>query len=180
MGLNRKHAGFEEIAAGPFQQAGVALFAQNGFVNFPGTLFFDHVGFDQIVADPHAETADRRILRQREIENPFPARRSVIDERFLDRGAGNLIANLDVDLVVADRKRLVPPSGRLTMSEPSDSLVDVPSKPLSQIGSSFTSTSFSSRSTRTNSLLPLLMLRLPSRGPSSSNVSPPAGWGRID
>ena len=47
MGLDRKHAGFEQIAAGPFQQAGIALLAQNRLVNFAGPLFLDDVGLDQ-------------------------------------------------------------------------------------------------------------------------------------
>ncbi len=105
--LDREHAGFEQIAGSPFQQAGIFPLALNRFVNFTSTLLFDDVGFDQIVADPHPEAANRSIRGQWKIELALQPAASVIDERFFNRRAGNLIANFDVDFVIADRERLV-------------------------------------------------------------------------
>ena len=68
---DRKDAGLEDVAARPFQQARVALLAQDRLVDFAGPLLLDDVGLDQLVADPHAEAGDRGVLRQREIEDAF-------------------------------------------------------------------------------------------------------------
>ena len=80
-------------------------FLQDGFVDFPRSLLLDDVGLDEVVADPHAEAGDRGVGRQREMEDPFERLLGVVDERFLDDGAGDLVANIDGDLVVADGER---------------------------------------------------------------------------
>ena len=71
VGGDRKDAGLEDVAARPFEQAGVAPFAQDGLVDFAGALLLDDVGLDELVADPHAEAGDRGVLRQREVEDAF-------------------------------------------------------------------------------------------------------------
>ena len=68
---DREDAGLEDVAAGPFEQARVALLAQDRLVDLAGPLLLDDVGLDQLVADPHAEAGDRRVLRQREVEHAF-------------------------------------------------------------------------------------------------------------
>ena len=107
MSEDREYTSLEQIPAGPFQQARVALLAEYRLVDLAGTLFLDHVGFDQFVADPHAEAGDRSVLRQREVEDPFQTRIRVVDERLFNRRAGNLVADFDSDFVIADGQRLV-------------------------------------------------------------------------
>ena len=107
LGRNGEHAGLEQVAAGPFQQARVAALAEDGLVNLAGALFLDHVGLDEPVADPHAEAGNRGVLRQREVKDALQRGTGMVDERFLDGGAGDLVADVDRHLVVADRKRHV-------------------------------------------------------------------------
>ena len=45
------------------ERAADATFSQDGFINFPGTLFLDDVRFNQFIADPHSKPADRSVLR---------------------------------------------------------------------------------------------------------------------
>ena len=105
VGGDREDARLEDVAARPFEQPGVAPLAQDRLIDLTGPLLLDDVGLDQVVADPHAEAGDRRVLRQREIEDAFELGVGVVDERFLDDGAGDLIANIDGYLVIADGKR---------------------------------------------------------------------------
>ena len=86
---------------------GSRLLAEDRLVDLAGPLLLDHVGLDQLVADPHAEAGDRGVLRQREVEHALQPAVGVVDERFLDDGAGDLVADVDRHLVVADRQRHV-------------------------------------------------------------------------
>ena len=104
---DREHPRFEEVAAGPFQQAGVAFLAQDGLVDLTRALLLDHVGLDQFAVDPHAEAGDRRVLRQREVEHALEARAGVVDEGLLDGGARDLVTDVDGDLVETDGQRRV-------------------------------------------------------------------------
>ena len=113
IGFDREHTGFEQIAAGPFQQARIALLAEDRFVDFACPLFLDDIGFDKVVADPHAEAADRSVLRQREMEDALQPGVRMIRERFLDCRAGDLVANFDAHLVIADRKGFVAAVGQI-------------------------------------------------------------------
>ena len=107
--LDGKHSGFEQIAAGPFQQPRIASLAEDRLVDLAGSLFLHHVGFDQFVADPHAEAGNRCILWQGEIEDTFKAALGPIHKRFLDHSASNLIADIDRHLVVPDGQRHISP-----------------------------------------------------------------------
>ena len=107
VGLDREHPGLEDVAARPFQQPRVATLAEDRFVDLPGTLLLDDVGLDQFVADPHPEPGDRGVLGQGEIEHALQPALGVVDERLLDHGPGDLVANIDGDLVIADRQRHV-------------------------------------------------------------------------
>ena len=69
MGEDGEHPGLEDVAAGPFQQAGIAPLAQNRLVDFACPLLFDHIGLNQFAVDPHPEARDRGILRQGEVEH---------------------------------------------------------------------------------------------------------------
>ena len=127
--LDREDACLEQVPRSPFEQPRIASLAQDGLVNFTGTLLLDDVRIDEIVADPHAEPADRRILRQREMEGPFQPRPRVIDERFLDGRPRDLIANLDRDLVIAHRQRFVATIGQLHDQRTKRLVVGSPFKP---------------------------------------------------
>ena len=105
---DRVDAGFEDVATGPFEQTRVALLAQDRLVNFAGPLLLDDVRFDEFVADPHTETRDRRVRREREMEHPFEHTVRAVDERFLDDGPRDLIADVDRDVVIAHRQWHVP------------------------------------------------------------------------
>ena len=170
MRFDREHAGLEDVAARPFQQAGIALLAQDRLVDLAGPLLLDDVGLDQLVADPHAEAADRGVLRQREMEHAFQPAVGVVDERFLDRRAGDLVADVDGDLVIADRQRHVAAVGQLGDQRAERFVARRPFKAGQPAAAACaTSTSFSSRSTRTSCLPAAVNLRLPVRGASSSN-----------
>ena len=53
----------EDVPARPFEQTGVALFAQDCFVNFARALLLDDVCFYKGVANPHSEPGDGGVLR---------------------------------------------------------------------------------------------------------------------
>ena len=103
-GRDRVDARFEDVAAGPFEQAGVALLAQDRLVDFAGALLLHDIRFDEVIADPHAETGDGRVLRQREMEHAFEHAVGAVDERFFDHGARDLIADVHGDVVITDRQ----------------------------------------------------------------------------
>ena len=107
MPQNGEDPRLEDIAARPFQQTGVAPFAQDGLVDLPRTLFLHHVGFHQLTVNPHAKARDRSILRQGKVEDALQCALRVVDKGLLDDGAGNLIADVDGDLVVAQRQRQI-------------------------------------------------------------------------
>ncbi len=107
IGGDGEDAGLEDVAARPFQQARIAPLAEDRLVDLPRPLLLHHVGLDQFVADPHAEAGDRGVLRQGEEERALQLRVGVVDERFFDRGPGDLVADIDRDLVIADRQRHV-------------------------------------------------------------------------
>ena len=70
-------AGLEDVAARPFEQARIALLAQDRLVDLAGPLLLDDVGLDQLVADPHAEAGDRRVRAAAGSGRRLRARRSV-------------------------------------------------------------------------------------------------------
>ena len=107
MGEDGKHSSFEEVPAGPFQQARVPFLSKDDLVDLPCPLFFDNVGFHQFVADPHAEAGNRGVLRQGEVKHALQYAVGMVDERFFDHRSGNLIAYVYGHLVIADRQRLV-------------------------------------------------------------------------
>ena len=106
-GLDGEDAGLEDVSAGPFQQARVAALAENLLVNLPCPLLLDDVGGDLLAADPHGEARDRGVLGQGEVEDALGAGFRVIDERFLDHGPGDLVADVDLDPMVPDGQRHV-------------------------------------------------------------------------
>ena len=98
-------AGLENVPAHPFQQPRISLLVPEHFEYLPSPLLLDHVGLDQLVAYPHSKPGYRRILRKREIKDPFQ-RLGVagsIDKRLLDHSSGDLVADVDGHLVVPDR-----------------------------------------------------------------------------
>ena len=105
--FDRKHAGFEDVSGSPLQQSRIAPFAQDSLVDLPSPLLLDDIGLDEFIADPHTEPGDRRIARQRKMEDAFEPPLRAIDERFFDGGACDLIANLDADFVIADGQRFI-------------------------------------------------------------------------
>src|ERR1700722_18217344 len=107
LGEDREDAGFENIAARPFEQTGIALFAQDRLVNFARPLLLDDIGLNELVSDPHSETGDRCILRQWEVKDALENGIGSVDERLFDDGARDLIADIDRDMVIADRERHV-------------------------------------------------------------------------
>jgi len=104
---DREHPRLEHVAARPLEQARVLPVAQDVLVDGARALLLDDVGLDQFVADPHAETADRGVAGQREEELSLESAVGRVDERLLDRGAGDLVVDLDGHLVVADVQRHV-------------------------------------------------------------------------
>ncbi len=107
MSFNREHPCFEQVSGRPLQQSGVTSFSQDSLVDLTSPLFFDDVGFNQIVADPHAESADGGVLRQGEMKHPFQSRRRVIHKRFFNRCSSNLVTDLDRDFVITYGQRFV-------------------------------------------------------------------------
>jgi hypothetical protein len=105
MGENGIDPRLENVAARPFQETRIALLAENRLVDLAGPLLFDDVGFHELVSDPHPKAADRGISRQREVEDAFEPLAGVVDERLLDRRAGDLVADFDRNLVIADGER---------------------------------------------------------------------------
>ncbi len=104
---NGKHPRFEDVAAGPFEQTGIAFLPEDRLEDFARPLLLDYVGLDVLVTDPHAKPRDRGIGRQREMEDSLQLSRRVIHKRLLDHGARNLIANVHGDPMVADRQRRI-------------------------------------------------------------------------
>src|SRR5262245_3702278 len=100
-GKDRPDAGGEDVAARPLEQAGVAILAADRLVNLASPLLLDYIGLDQLVADPHTEAGNRRILRQRKVEDAFELVNRIVDKRFLDHRASDLVADLDRYLVIA-------------------------------------------------------------------------------
>ena len=70
-------------------------------------MLLDDVGGDLLAAYPHGESRDRGVLGQGEVEDALGADFRVIDERFLDHRPGDLVADVDLDPMVADGKRHV-------------------------------------------------------------------------
>ena len=105
--LNREHTGLENVAACPLKQPRIAPFAQNRFVNLPGTLLLDDVRLDELATDPHSKSADRRVLRQRKMKNALQTRFRPIHKGLFDRRASDLVPDFHVDFVIPNRQRHV-------------------------------------------------------------------------
>ncbi len=103
-----KDARLEEVAAAPFQKPGVLLAALDVLVDLPGALALHQVRHHQFVVDPHAEAGDGGAGGEREHELPLERPAGGVDERFGDRGLGDLIPDDHFHVVEAQAQGDVP------------------------------------------------------------------------
>ena len=88
-------------------------------VDGAAVIALGHAAFHEVAIDVHRQPRQRRIGRQREIERPFQPARRVVEIRLIDRGAGEAVLDVNVNVILAQREvRFLPLGSTATRAPP--------------------------------------------------------------